>query len=204
MDIDILLFDGFDELDAVGPFEVLTSARDLGAPFDVALAGTGVVSGANRGEGVVTAAHGMRILPDRAAGSRRPDLVVVPGGGWNTRGPLGARAEVERGVLPARLAEWHASGIAVATVCTGALIAGSAGLLDGRPATTHHENLDDLAGMGAQVVVGRVVDDGDVLSAGGVTSGLDLALHLVAREAGDDVAARVAADIEYAWVSRAA
>ena len=196
MDIDILLFDGFDELDAVGPYEVLTSARDLGAPFDVALSGVD-------GEGVVTAAHGMRLIPDRAAGSRRPDLVVVPGGGWNTRGPLGARAQVERGVLPARLSEWHASGIAVATVCTGALIAGSAGLLDGRPATTHHANLDDLAGMGAHVVEGRVVDDGDVLSAGGVTSGLDLALHLVAREAGEDLAARVAADIEYAWVARA-
>ena len=196
MDIDILLFDGFDELDAVGPYEVLTSARDLGAPFDVALAGVD-------GDGVVTAAHGMRLLPDRTAGSRTPDLVVVPGGGWNTRGPLGARAQVERGVLPARLSEWHASGIAVATVCTGALIAGSAGLLDGRPATTHHANLDDLAGMGAHVVEGRVVDDGDVLSAGGVTSGLDLALHLVAREAGEDLAARVAADIEYAWVTRA-
>jgi len=69
MDVDILLFDGFDELDAVGPFEVLTSARDLGAPFDVALVGAenGVVSEASRG--VVTAAHGLRVVVDRAAGS---------------------------------------------------------------------------------------------------------------------------------------
>lgn len=191
MDIDVLLFDGFDELDAVGPFEVLASARDLGAAIDVALAGV-------HGDGPVTAAHGLRILPDHLAGTRRPDLYLVPGGGWNTRGPLGARAEVERGVLPARLAEWHGSGIALATVCTGALIAGSAGLLRGRRATTHHENLDDLAAMGAEVVRGRVVDDGDLLSAGGVTSGLDLALHLVEREAGREIADRVAADIEYA------
>ena len=190
MDIDLLLFDGFDELDVVGPFEVLASARDLGAPFSVALAGV-------HGREPVTAAHGMRILPDHAAGDRRPDLLVVPGGGWNTRGPLGARAEVERGVLPAKLAEWHAGGIAVATVCTGALIAGAGGLLRGRPATTHHENLDDLAAMGAEVVRGRVVDDGNVLSAGGVTSGLDLALHLVEREAGRELADRVARDIEY-------
>ena len=190
MDIDILLFDGFDELDAVGPYEVLASARDLGAPISVALAGVD-------GTDPVTAAHGMRLLPDHAAGDRRPDMVLVPGGGWNTRGPLGARAQVERGVLPRRLAEWHGEGIAVATVCTGALIAGAAGLLRDRPATTHHANLDDLAAMGARVVAGRVVDDGDVISAGGVTSGLDLALALVEREAGREIADRVAADIEY-------
>jgi len=129
MDIDLLLFDGFDELDVVGPFEVLASARDLGAPFSVALAGV-------HGREPVTAAHGMRILPDHAAGDRRPDLLVVPGGGWNTRGPLGARAEVERGVLPAKLAEWHAGGIAVATVCTGALIAGAG--LEGPSAAAAH------------------------------------------------------------------
>lgn len=191
MDIDVLLFSGFDELDAVGPFEVLASARDLGAPLSVALAGVD-------GTDPVFAAHGLRILPDHAAGDRRPDLYVLPGGGWNTRGPLGARAEVERGVLPGRLVEWHGSGIALATVCTGALIAGSAGLLSGRRATTHHENLDDLAAMGAEVVGGRVVDDGDILSAGGVTSGLDLALHLVERVADRELADRVAADIEYA------
>ena len=190
MDIDVLLFDGFDELDVVGPFEVLASARDLGAMISIALVG---VDGADP----VTAAHGLRVLPDGAAGDRRPDLYVVPGGGWNTRGPFGARAEVERGVLPGKLAEWHAGGIPLASICTGALIVGAAGLLRGRRATTHHENLDDLAAMGAEVISGRVVDDGDIISAGGVTSGLDLALYLVEREAGRELADRVAADIEY-------
>ncbi len=75
---------------------------------------------------------------------------------------------------------------------------GAAGLLRGRRATTHHQNFDDLAAMGADVVRGRVVDDGDIASAGGVTSGLDLALHLVEREAGRELADRVAADIEHA------
>lgn len=196
MDIDVLLFTGFDELDAIAPFEVLASARDLGAGISVALAGVD-------GAGPVTAAHGLRVLPDHAAGDRRPDLYIVPGGGWNTRGPFGARAEVERGMLPAKLAEWHSSGIPLATVCTGALIAGAAGLFRGRPATTHHENVDDLAAMGADVVGGRVVDDGDLISAGGVTSGLDLALHLVEREAGRELADRVAIDIEYARPARA-
>jgi len=187
----MLLFPGFDELDVVGPFEVLASARDLGAPFSIALAGVDDA-------GPVTAAHGLRILPDAAAGDRRPDLYLIPGGGWNERGPVGARAEVERGALPARLRGWHASGIALATVCTGALIVGAAGLLRGRRATTHHQNFGDLAAMGADVVRGRVVDDGDIVSAGGVTSGLDLALHLVEREAGRELADRVAADIEHA------
>ncbi len=191
MDIDVLLFNSFDELDAVGPFEVLASARDPGAPISVALAGVDGVD-------PVTAAHGLRILLDHATGDRRPDLYPVPGGGWNTRGPFGARVEVERGVLPAKLREWHTSGIPLATVCTGALIAGAAGLLKGRYATTHHENLADLAETGAEVTSGRVVDDGDLFSAGGVTSGLDLALHLVEREAGREIADRVAADIEYA------
>lgn len=194
MDIDVLLFKGFDELDVVGPFEVLASARDLGAPISVALAGLD-------GKDPVTAAHGLRVLPDKVAGDRRPSLYVVPGGGWNTRGPFGARAEVERGVLPARLADWHGSGVPLATICTGALIAGAAGLLRGRRATTHHENFDDLAAMGADVVGGRMVDDGDIISAGGVTSGLDLALHLVEREAGRELADRIAADIEYSRAS---
>jgi len=112
MDIDVLLFEGFDELDVVGPFEVLASARDLGAMISIALVG---VDGADP----VTAAHGLRVLPDGAAGDRRPDLYVVPGGGWDTRGPFGARAEVERGVLPGKLAEWHAGGILLASLRQG-------------------------------------------------------------------------------------
>lgn len=191
MDIDVLLFDGFDELDAIAPFEVLTTAAAFGAPFSVAMAATG------DGE-VVTAAHGLRVICDHAAGDRVSDLLVVPGGGWSTRGPLGVRGEVDRGELPRRLAEWHAGGARIATVCTGALLAGAGGILRGRPATTHHDNLDDLAAMGALVRRGvRVVDDGDVLSSGGVTSGLDLALHLVEREAGRELADRVASEIEH-------
>ncbi len=191
MDIDVLLFDGFDELDAIAPFEVLATAAAFGAPFSVAMAATG------DGE-VVTAAHGLRVVCDHAAGHRVPDLLVVPGGGWSSPSPLGVRGEVDRGELPRRLADWHANGARIATVCTGALLAGAGGILRGRPATTHHDSFDDLAAMGALVRRGvRVVDDGDVLSAGGVTSGLDLALHLVEREAGRELADRVAAEIEH-------
>jgi transcriptional regulator GlxA family with amidase domain len=190
MDIDVLIFDGFDELDAVAPFEVLATAAALGGPFSVALAGVD-------GTEPVTASHGMRVLPDRAAGTRRPDLIVVPGGGWTAPGVPGARAQVERGKLPPRIAAWHADGIRIGSVCTGGLIVAASGLLEGRPATTHHGALEDLAGYGARVVPGRVVDDGDVITSGGVTSGLDFALWIVEQEAGAELADRVAAEIEY-------
>jgi transcriptional regulator GlxA family with amidase domain len=121
----------------------------------------------------------------------------VPGGGWGDRAPQGTRAEVQRGDLPRAIAARHAAGATVASVCTGALLLAAAGLLEGRPATTHHTALDDLAERGARVVGERVVDDGDVLTAGGVTSGLDLALHLVGRLFGAEPARARAAEIEF-------
>ncbi len=189
MDIDITLFDGFDELDAIAPYEVLRNAEAMGADLHATLVGA-------HGPGEVTAAHGTRIVVDRGP-SDRPGMLLVPGGGWNAGGPGGARAEVRRGDLPALIARAHAGGCVIAAVCTGAMVVAAAGLLDGRSATTHHLARDDLRAAGAEVVEARVVDDGDVLTAGGVTSGLDLALWIVEREAGAETAARVAADIEH-------
>jgi transcriptional regulator GlxA family with amidase domain len=188
--IAIVLFDGFDELDAVGPFEVFKNAARSGAPVEVRLARLG-------GPGTVRASHGLQVHVDSGL-DQGVDLVLVPGGGWNAPpGTPGARAEVERGLLPSAIAKLHADGAMVASVCTGAMIVAVSGLLEGRPATTHHEALDDLAAAGASLVDARVVDTGDVLSAGGVTSGLDLALWLVEREWGEDLAAAVASEIEH-------
>jgi transcriptional regulator GlxA family with amidase domain len=124
-------------------------------------------------------------------------VVIVPGGGWIDRSPQGARAEAQRGVLPAVLAELHRGGTVVASVCTGAMLVAAAGLLKGRPAVTHHGALDDLRAAGAEAVRARVVDAGDVVTAGGVTSGLDLALWLVERFAGPVVAHAVEEELEY-------
>ena len=77
------------------------------------------------------------------------------------------------------------------------MLVAAAGLLTGRPAVTHHGALEDLAATGAQVVDARVVDDGDIVSAGGVTSGIDLALHIVERELGAETAAAVAREMEH-------
>lgn len=190
MRIDVVVYDGFDDLDAFGPYEVLRhAARQVGG-WDVALVGIDA-------PGEVVTAHGVRLRVDEVLGERAPDGVVVPGGGWKGTGP-GARAEVERGELPRRLAELAPRLRWTASVCTGAMLLSAAGLLRDRPCVTHRSALDDLRAAGALVDPdSRVVDDGDVVTGGGVTSGLDVALHLVEREAGADLAATVAGHIEY-------
>jgi len=190
MKIEIVLFDGFDEVDAVGPFEVLRNAqRHGGVDADVALVGID-------GAGEVAGAHGLRVVVD-AGPSDHADVIVVPGGGWNDRSPHGARTEAERGTLPALLRAGAARGAAVASVCTGGMIVAAAGLTAGRPATTHHGAIDDLRASGAEVVDARVVDDGDLITSGGVTSGLDMALWLVEREWGRELADAVAREMEH-------
>jgi transcriptional regulator GlxA family with amidase domain len=123
--------------------------------------------------------------------------VLVPGGGWNDGRPQGVRGEVAEGTLPRLVAEAHARGAVLASVCTGAMALAAAGILGGRRATTHHAALDDLRRSGADVVEARVVDDGDIVSCGGITSGIDLALWLVERFASEDIALGVARDIEH-------
>jgi transcriptional regulator GlxA family with amidase domain len=193
MDVVILLYEGFDELDAVAPYEVFQTAADVGADLNVSLQTLVPAE-------TVTASHGLTVEPDDVL-LGTPDLVVVPGGGWNDTGETGAWAEVQEGTLPDRLATLHEAGTRIATICTGALLAAEAGLLDGRPATTHHTARDDLADYGVNVREDRVVDDGDVVTAGGVTSGIDLALYFVEERCGAEVAEQVAAEIE--WESRA-
>jgi transcriptional regulator GlxA family with amidase domain len=190
MDVVILLFEGFDELDAVAPYEVFETADDFGADIDTQFVTLG-------GAETVEAAHGMRIESDGVLADTDPDLLVVPGGGWNTRDSPGVWTEYEDGTIPDAIARFHADGTTVASVCTGAMLLSKAGLLDGRPATTHHSALDDLRATDATVQETRFVDDGDVLTAAGITSGFDLALHLVEREFGEGVAADVARELEY-------
>lgn len=207
MRIAIVIFDGFDNLDAIGPFEVFNHARTFGAEVEVGLYTLAP-------QEVVTSSHGLRVEPDGVLVSNTsenssqtegspdvlsgvPDLVVVPGGGWGNRAEEGTWGEAKRGDLPEALTRLHDGGATVASVCTGGMILAQAGLTDGRPAVTHHDALADLRDSGAEVVEARVIDDGDLVTAGGVTSGIDLALHLVEREFGQDIATRVATEMEY-------
>jgi transcriptional regulator GlxA family with amidase domain len=185
MRTEILIFDGFDELDVFGPYEVLAHAG-----FEVALVTHSAADRVATARGAIVAPHGR--LSDRA------ELLVVPGGGWTGRSPKGAWAEVQRGVLPPAIAGRHAAGARIASVCTGAFLVAAAGLLEGRPAVTHHKALDDLEALGVRVIRdARVVDDGDIVSSGGVTSGLDLALWIVEQDKGREAAADIAAEIEH-------
>ncbi len=130
--------------------------------------------------------------------TEHPDLLVVPGGGWAGRCNRGAWGEAQAGTLPEAIAARHATGTTLAGVCTGAMLIATAGLLTGRPAVTHRSVLKDLVAGGAEVVAdARVVDDGDIITAGGVTAGIDLALRLVERQHDKSVATRVAGQIEY-------
>ncbi|MBI5066959.1 MAG: DJ-1/PfpI family protein [Deltaproteobacteria bacterium] len=186
-EVEILLFDGLDELDALGPFEVLRQAERTGAPLSCRLA---TLAGAREVEG----ANGLTFRAGGPLG--RPGWIVVPGGGWGERAERGAWGEARRGGYPRALAEAHARGTRIASVCTGAMLVAEAGLLRGRPAVTHRTAMGALAAAGAEPVDARVVDDGDLMTAGGISSGLDLGLWLVSRLAGPAVAAAVAEEME--------
>jgi transcriptional regulator GlxA family with amidase domain len=189
MRVEILVFDGFDDLDGLAPLRVLRGAATIGAPFDVALV---TLEPATE----VTTSSGLRVVPDGVLGDT-VDVLVVPGGGWATRAERGAWAEYRQGAIPDAIARLHRAGTVVATVCTGGMLAARAGITDGRPATTHHMAIDELRASGAEIVHARVIDDGDLVSSGGVTSGIDLALWLIERFAGPELAARVEVNLEY-------
>jgi len=180
MEIAIPLYDRFTALDAVGPYEVLwrvpgANVRWVGAearPYAT-----------DRGLQLVADAT----LDDVPA----PDVLVVPGG-TGTRDALGD----ERLVAWIRAA--HATSTWTTSVCTGALLLGAAGVLDGLRATTHWAYLDALAGYGAEPAADeRVVEQGKVITSAGVSSGIDMALTLAARIAGADVAQAIQLRIEY-------
>ena len=189
MRCEVLLFDGFDELDALAPWEVLSSFADVRDDLDAALVTLD-------GSAIVRAAHGTLVTPHRAL-SDEVDLLVVPGGGWNDRSEDGAWTQAQLGAVPRAIRERHQRGAVVASVCTGAMLLAAAGLVDGRHAVTHHGAIADLEAAGATVVRARVVDDGDIVTAGGVTSGLDLALHLTERWFGSDAALAAERELEY-------
>ncbi|WP_440772522.1 DJ-1/PfpI family protein [Natronorubrum sp. DTA28] len=184
---EIVLFEGFDELDAIGPYEVLENAAQAGADLETSLVTLEETD-------MVTASHDLRVESQGTLG--QPDILIVPGGGWTTANE-GVRAVVDDGALGDAVDERFTEGSTVASVCTGAMVLAEAGLLEGRPAATHPVAEDDLEASAANVVDERIVDDGDVLTAGGVTSGLDLALWLVEREFGEEIASEVSELMEY-------
>ncbi|MFJ3437642.1 DJ-1/PfpI family protein [Streptomyces cyaneofuscatus] len=212
MHAQIVLFDGFDPLDVVAPFEVLHAGGTAsGGSVTVEL-----VSAEGARE-VVSGTGGLTLRATAALDPERADLVLVPGAsGRVTEAEDGAEevfgeaagdlagaapADVVDQPVPVLLGRTLTTGlpallrsamddpsVTVAAVCGGSLVLALAGLLEGRHATTHHLGLDLLDATGAHAVRARVVDDGDLVTGAGVTSGLDLALHLLERDAGPRIA----------------
>ena len=189
MRIDIIVYDGLDELDALGPLEVFRSATASGADITARLV-------TRTPQDVVTGAFGLRFRPDGVLGEW-PNILVVPGGGWVQRAERGAWGEVQRGDLLPVLREAADRVTVMAGVCTGTMLLAHAGVIGARRAATHRFAREELVATGATLVQDRVVDDGDLVTSGGVTSGIDLALWLVERHFGAELADSIAQRMEY-------
>jgi putative intracellular protease/amidase len=180
MKIAILLYDRFTALDAIGPYEVLSRLPDASLTFVAQEAGP-----LSTDNGILTLVAESAIDDVEA-----PDIVLVPGG----PGEVAARAG---GPVLDWLRSVHETSTWTTSVCTGSLILAAAGLLQGRRATSHWLALEQLGRLGAVPVAERVVFDGKIVTAAGVSAGIDMALTLAARIAGDQVAQAIQLGIEY-------
>jgi transcriptional regulator GlxA family with amidase domain len=175
----IPLFDRLTALDAIGPYEVLSRLPGAEVLFVAAQPGP---KRTDTGALALIAERGLSEVP-------QPDIVVVPGG----RGTPDQRHDE----LVAWIQQAHGTSRWTTSVCTGALLLGAAGILEGLRATTHWLFVDQLRGFGAEPTLERVVEQGKVVTAAGVSSGIDMALRLVQLIAGDDAAQAVQLSIEY-------
>ncbi|MFF5475644.1 DJ-1/PfpI family protein [Streptomyces achromogenes] len=189
--VDIVMFDGVEELDCIAPYEVFSAAsmhRESGVEVRYVTTGR---------PGLIRCGYGTGIRVNHRWAPQEADLIVVPGGGYTRRDGPGVWAEIDDGTLPRALAAAPREGLTISSLCTGAVLLSAAGLTRGRPCTTHHGAKAYLAEHGGLVKNARVVDDGDLVTAGGITSGLELALWLVKRELGPDAATGVETMLEY-------
>ena len=182
MEIAILLFDDITALDAVGPLDVLSRLPDTEIKLTAKQAGP-LRAGA--------ASAGLGLIADYAlAQVTAPQVLVVPGG-------MGTRSLVHDREITDWIRAVHATTTWTTSVCTGALLLGAAGLLQGLRATTHWAAMDLLAGFGATTTSERVVEQGKIITAAGVSSGIDMALTLAAKIAGPAEAQSIQLQIEY-------
>jgi transcriptional regulator GlxA family with amidase domain len=186
----ILLFNEVEVLDFAGPFEVFAVTDELAEYklFNVyTIADT---------PGTVRTRNGLLVIPEHTFESApAPDVIIVPGG-------VGTRALLKKPSVLDWLRRRSRSTQVTASVCTGALVLAQAGLLDGLDATTHYENLDDLARLAPTARVSgdrRFHDHGSVATAAGISAGIDLSLHLVARLTNEETARKTARYMEYHW-----
>jgi putative intracellular protease/amidase len=180
VDIAIPLFDRFTALDAIGPYEVLSRLPGYRVTFIAERPGPQTT---DNGMLTIVAEKPLADLP-------HPEIVVVPGG-------IGTRTMMHHEPLLDWVRTAHTTSRFTCSVCTGSLVLGAAGILDGLEATTHWAATDLLGSTGARPTARRVVEQGKVITGAGVSAGIDMALTLAARVAGDAVAQAIQLGIEY-------
>jgi len=178
--IAILLYEGFTALDAIGPYEVLRSVPNWEVEF------VAKQRGEVRTDSGVVGLTADRTLEETGA----PEILLVPGG-------KGSRAKMKDEELLAWLRQVDETTKWTTSVCTGSLLLAAAGLLEGKQATGHWAWLEPLRDFGADPVGGRYVEDRKTITAAGVSAGIDMALYLVGREVGTEVAQAIQLGIEY-------
>lgn len=193
--IGIFVFDEVEVLDFAGPYEVFTCATRVQAGLDPAAPAPFKVRTIGRTAAKLRARAGLHVFPEASFDDASAiDVLIVPGGVVS--------AELDKPEVIAWIAAQAGRCELVASVCTGALLLAKAGLLDGRDATTHWDDLDQLRQMFPQVRVQaerRWIDEGEVLTSGGISAGIDMSLHLVERLAGRALALATARQMEYHW-----
>lgn len=193
--IGIFVFDDVELLDLAGPYEVFTCATRVHARMHPGAAAPFHVLTIGQSAAPVRARAGLRVLPDAGFASHPPvDVLVVPGGV--------VTAELDKPEVIDWIARTAGQSELVTSVCTGAFLLAQAGLLTGKQATTHWEDMDDLQTRFPELSLvrdRRWVRDGNTVTSGGISAGIDMALHLVETLVNRELAVRTAFQMEYAW-----
>ncbi|MDT8900002.1 DJ-1/PfpI family protein [Anaeroselena agilis] len=192
--VGIFLFNDMELLDFAGPYEVFSVTAELN---DYKLFKVFTVS---EGGAAVKSVNGLTVLPDYGFDSHPPvDILVVPGG-------VGTRAEIAKPAVLEWVAATNRNAIITMSVCSGARVLGVLGLLDRLEATTHHQVIGHLAELAPRAIIRadeRFVDNGKIMTAGGISAGIDLSFHIVTKLYGKDIADKTVRYMEYGdWRSR--
>jgi transcriptional regulator GlxA family with amidase domain len=192
--VGIFLFDEVELLDFAGPYEVFSVTAELNNyqlfnVFTITKDGAGI-----------TSVNGLKVTPDFSLANHPPiDILIIPGG-------VGTKAEMGKQEVLAWIKQTYTNSKITMSVCSGARILGALGLLDGLEATTHHEVIPHLREIAPRTIIcanKRFVDNGKIMTSGGISAGIDLSLHIVKKLYGDDIAAKTVKYLEYGdWESQ--
>lgn len=189
----ILIFDDVEVLDFAGPFEVFGVARTASGDFACEVITVALT------EGAIVARHGLKVVPHCTATDLGvADILVIPGG-------MGTRRELTNPAMLDFIRSTSNAASLTLSVCTGSLLLGAAGLLNGLSATTHRDAMDELRGLNCGAHIhpdARIVDNGRIVTSAGISAGIDAALHVIARRFGETSAAETARYMHYDWIHR--